>query len=163
MRNSRKRGSTAVGTSLIEVLLGLVLIVPILLAGIDLLTIFCCSIANFSLCKEAARAASQGPPDCVVKNGPQDRAARCIAQAKLPNSIVIIHPDVEVHENLQSQPTDIAVYGGQVRGTVSVKTIADVTPMFVVPLVLGKRVIQLTAEQTYPYSWTVEPQSVKAQ
>jgi len=129
--------------------------------GVDLLTVFCCSIANFSLCKEAARAASQGPPDCVEKNGPQERAAHCITQAKLPSRIVVIHPDVDVHENLQSPAADITVYGGQVRGTVSVKTIADVTPLFLLPLVLGKRVIQLTAEQTYPYSWTVEPQSVK--
>jgi hypothetical protein len=148
-------------SSLVEVLVGMALLIPLCLVGFDLIIVLAGYLVNASVCREAARAASIGAPNSIEKGGPQARALRAVKSAEIPRGIVRI-VKVDVNEQIKPSP-DADVFGGLIDGQVSVCTRAVITPPFLLPSVLRRRTVEVMSSQTYPYTWRAVPNSIGQQ
>jgi hypothetical protein len=137
--------------SIVELLAGLMVIVPVLLLCIDVATLFMGAQLNATACREAARAASNGPPSAVVSGEPQRRAETVVRRVFKTGGAVRLQPDIQCTETVRQLPDP--QFGGPAIGEVTVQTKVAVYPPFLVSSVVGPQGVVLTSEHTYPITW----------
>lgn len=143
------------GSSLIELAAGLLVVIPLLLYGIDAATLYMGSSMNADYCREACRAAANGPPDMYCANPdytPKKRAIRVLKNRDNPKSIIRVSTMPVVNEQI-FDPRPQAPFGGPVNGVVSVKTAVRIYPPFTLPGFPAKLILE--TQQTYPYTWVM--------
>jgi Flp pilus assembly protein TadG len=150
------------GQSTVEILCGFVIFVPLILLAIDLVTVYSGYSLNSRVCRDAARAASSGPPNALAAGSPKQRADGVIRDVynevtvKKYNVLgtVHLHPDCVVTDQLTAPIPDSSL-GGPIDGQVTVETTVDVIPPFLIKEFVGPKGISLTASQTFPYTYIV--------
>jgi hypothetical protein len=151
-----RKKTHAKGSSLVELLSGLIIVVPIVLFLIDAATIYLGSTFNSSLCRDAARQASSGPPNAVQTNSPFDRASAVVSKSCQQAGAVRIQAltKADVQESVNSVPQ--APFGGAVDGTVTVTTTANIYPPFFLAKIIGKgNAVAVKNTQTFPFTWVM--------
>lgn len=144
--------------SMIELVVGLAILVPIVLILIDIGTLIIGSAMNSDICREAARAAANGAPDQVITGTPRARAEAVINRKKqMESGNVSLKTPIRMWEQLR-EPLPSAPFGGPVDGEVTVQTTATVRPPFLVRAIVPNGV-DLVASQSYPYTWIMPPDS----
>jgi hypothetical protein len=151
------------GQHFVELTAGLFVIVIIVLAFMDMSTLLTAAAINTSLARDAARAASTGPPGELTaatdrkvdpSQPPYQRAAAAIMKAKPNSDSFELASEINVRETV-TNPIPSQPYGGPVAGSVSVATTMLVHPRFILPIVrIGT--IPLTAVETFPYTWVMK-------
>jgi hypothetical protein len=151
------------GQQFVELSAGIVVIVIIVLAFMDMSTLLTAAALNSSLARDAARAASTGPPgdlepgkDRVVDEhkAPYQRAYAAVIKGKPNSPSVELAPEIHVVETVES-PVPAEPYGGPVSGTVSVATTMLVHPRFLL-LLVHMPTLSLTACESFPYTWVMK-------
>lgn len=129
-------------------------LVPIVLYGLDYVTVLYGGQMNASACNAACRAAAAGPPSGygAANNTPRNRASTALARVTQAGAIVRMKKTVRIQENVTA-PVPSIKYGGPFQGTVSIKTRCDVYPPFLLPFI-PKNVVLYT-DQTYPWSYVL--------
>ncbi len=151
-----------VGQSTVEILCGFVIFVPLILLAIDMVTVYTGYSLNSRICRDAARAASSGPPNALSAGSPKQRADEVIrdvyneATVKKYNVLgtVRLHPDCIVFDQLTG-PVPDKTLGGPIDGLVTVETTVDVIPPFLIKQFVGPNGIPMSARQTFPYTYIV--------
>lgn len=150
------------GSSIIEMVAVVVLLVPFILALIDCGMIVIGVAINDSVCRDAARAAASGPPgDATVGDNrsvgpgkkPHDRAIAVIKRiydTKLPMKV---RETIKATESVRVVPPPMV--GGAIDGDVSVTTTIDVYPPFVVGAIVGPGGIPLESKHNVPFTYVV--------
>lgn len=160
--NSRTRISRQAGQSLTELAAALIVMTPVLLAAIDAGTILMGAAINDSTCRDAARAAASGPP------GDQTTGTRTVTSDKAPykRAIAVIKNvyrtdlPMKIRDNLQISETvkdfpPANLGGGSLDGEVSVQTVIDVYPPFLIHLLVGENGVSLKTKHIVPYTYTI--------
>ncbi len=143
------------GQSIIELCAGLIILVPIIMALVDLAFVIASMQINDAACRDAARAAAAGPPSQAHKR------ANGVAKASYRGSGYIKGPTIDT-EDVTTNPATIAPlgpFGGPYQGTVRVKSHVELTmpvPIPFVPATMNK--IDFVAQQEFPITY-VEPNS----
>lgn len=149
--------------SLVELAAGLMVFVPIILVMIDCAVIMIGVSTNEAACRDAARAASCGPPSALISGAqrsvgpsgsPYKRALSVVKNVYAAGGLVSISDNLNVKETL-SDPTPQAPQGGPVIGEVSVETTAEVAPPFLVRIFVPNGTYQFKSTQNYPYTYVV--------
>ena len=126
------------GLHLIELSVGMMVLIPIVLYGIDIACIYFAGSYNSSLCRDACRAAAAGPPTIYCTSNPMlapnARAKRVIAGRFDPHSIIRVSATPVLTETIRD-PKPIAPWGGPVQGEVTVQTEVTVNPPFNLPAI----------------------------
>lgn len=149
------------GQSLLEATWGLVIIVCVVVALVDLATVLYGVSLNDSTCRIAARAAAAGD-----MAGADDRAQVAIGRAQANESESIIsHPRLilPVEVNLTSQPRArrdpesgrLFNPGGLVTGTITVKTQVEIRPFAMDCILRRAGPLIFQSHQTFPIHYTV--------
>ncbi len=139
------------GASSVELVCGLLLLVPVSLVLMDLGFVMLSVFANDSLCREACRAASATDPKDAKKV-----AEQLVTRANAGGSTLSVY-------KLVGDPTTSAMkvpnaeQGGLVEGSVTLKTGVDVKPMFLVGALYGGKPIEFVTQQTFPYTFVLQP------
>ena len=151
------------GLQFVELTAGLFVIVIIVLAFMDMSTLLTAGALNCSLARDAARAASTGPPGALVIGAnrkvdptqpPYQRATAAILKSKPNSDSFELASEIQVVETVEN-PIPSLPYGGPVSGNVSVATTILVHPRFILPIVhVGT--IPLTATESFPYTWVMK-------
>lgn len=137
--------------------------VPIILLLIDCAIIMIGVSTNESACRDAARAASSGPPAILAAGAdhnvgpagtPYKRALAVIKNVYAAGGFVKISQTLSVKEGLQN-PLPAAPQGGPVIGAVTVETTAEVYPPFLIRVFSENGVYQFKSAQRYPYTYVV--------
>ncbi|MCA0314901.1 MAG: hypothetical protein LCH63_13850 [Candidatus Melainabacteria bacterium] len=147
------RRTKAKGQSSVELVAGLIILVPIILCLFDLAVIVIGVQINDATCREAARVASIGDPtDC------NKRAQAIVARANAQGSSMLSNFQLQSCTSTIS-PAQItamkANFGGPVSGTVSVVTQVDIKPFVVHYAYSGGAPLTFQARQTYPFTYVV--------
>jgi Flp pilus assembly protein TadG len=146
------------GQSLVEMGAGLLVLIPVVLVCIDLATIYMGVNLNDNVCRDAARAASVGPPDGIpgIADGESLRRAQgVVSRANATTGAVRLLPaSVKVTENVVLLPS--APYGGPVNGTVTVSTAVMVYPPFLLSLMNKGEGQKFTTAKTFAYTWQMQ-------
>lgn len=140
------------GSSLIELVLGLIALIPVVLVIFDLSVIAIAVQVNDSTCREAARAAATGNPLDA-----QTRAQTIINRANT-NQSMLCSNFMLVSALSTVTPQDIAAlgtFGGPVTGTVTVKTDVQVRPFIVQYAFTGKSPLHFQSQQSFPFTFQV--------
>ncbi len=138
--------------SLIEMLCAMVLFIPAFLCLIDLYFIIMGYWWSTSACTSAARAASQGPPNALIRKAPELRVKQALdGSSRDPNSPIHL-VDWKVSESIKRLPD--ASVGGAVTGSVTVDIDTEVTPPFVLKFALPQQKFAVHATHTCPYTYT---------
>ena len=147
----KDRRRTRQGASSVELVFGLMILIPVLLILIDLGFIMVSVFSNDSLCREACRAASSTDPQEAKRIADQ-----IVARANAPGSKNTCYKLVDEPKQsaLKIPPAE---QGGLIEGNVTVKTAVDVQPMFLVGFLYGGKPITFVAEQTFPYTYVLQP------
>lgn len=148
------------GQGLAELCAGLLIGVPLILAGIDLGFIAIGATINDAVCRESARAAASGPPaDTLVGSrkvtagqSPYKRAMEVVKEHSTTAAIPI---NPEITETVRYYP--IPEMGGAVDGEVAVKTTARVTPPFILRYLNGSTTVSLSSFHRTPYTYVLMP------
>jgi hypothetical protein len=157
------RASRQAGQSTVELVVGLIVIIPVVLVLFDLGVIVLGVTTNATVCRDAARAAAAGAPgqlkagdNRVVTNTqpPYRRADAVVRRMNQSGGAVRIQPDMKVVETVRD-PVPAEPYGGPVDGEVTVETVAMVYPPFLVQAVVGQGGIPFHTSQTFPYTWVM--------
>lgn len=141
------------GQSSVELVCGLIVLIPIVLVLFDLAVIVVGVQINDSTCREAARVASIGDPTDANK-----RAAAVVARANKQGSsmlsnFVLVSCTSTV---TAAQVTALkASFGGPVSGTVTAVTEVDIKPFVVQYAYSGGAPLKFRATQTYPFTYVV--------
>ncbi len=138
-----------------ELVVGLIFLVPIFLYTVDYATVLYGGAMNNNCCTAAARAAASGPPTSYTSNSsntPNARATSIISQVYSPNSIVRMQTQVRLRETFV-QPVPGKPFGGPFLGTCTIKTRCDVYPPFALPWVPAD--VPLYTSETFPWTWTM--------
>jgi hypothetical protein len=139
--------------SSLELPCALLVLVPLVLTGIDLSVLYMGYLRNMDVCRDAARAASQGPPDALVPGAPLQRASVVVTrEATASRGAIRVDPNCTVSETLTA-PAPTA-FGGPVCGTVKATTTTVVYPPFVLRA-FGMASVRLTGSQVFPYTYIV--------
>ncbi len=142
------------GQSLLELLAGAMVLIPIVLFGIDVAMVFMGQSMNTTICRDAARAAASGPPSSISPTlTPKQRAEAVVRRTQKAEGAIRIDPVVIVNEQVTRTPT--LPFGGIVEGTVTVQTSVDVYPPFLLGHVVEKGAVKITASQTFPFTWVM--------
>jgi hypothetical protein len=151
------------GQHFVELTAGLFVLVFLVLSFMDMSTVLTAAALNSSLARDAARAASTGPPgelsigtnrEVDPTQLPYQRACAAILKAKPNSDSFELASQIQVTETVQS-PLPTQPYGGPVSGSVRVATTMLVHPRFVLPVVkIGT--LSLTATETFPYTWVMK-------
>lgn len=155
-----RRRSTS-GQSLAELCAGLIVGIPIILAGMDLGFIAIGATINDAVCREAARAAASGPPaDTQVGydrkvSGNQAPYRRVIEVIRQQYKGFAIPVSPELTETVTYYPLPEA--GGAVEGNIAVKTTAYVIPPFILKFFNGSRGFHMTSLHQVPYTYVLMP------
>ncbi len=161
-KHARLRRNRQSGQSLSELAAALIVMTPVLLAAIDGGTILIGAAINDSTCRDAARAAASGPP------GDQATGTRAVMSDKAPykRAVAVIknvyHTDLpmrirdalEVNETIKDYPP-ANLGGGSLDGEVSVQTVIDVYPPFLIHLLIGEEGLSLKTKHIVPYTYTI--------
>jgi hypothetical protein len=151
------------GQQFVELTAGLFVIVIIVLAFMDMGTLLTAAAINSSLARDAARAASTGPPgELAIGNNrkvdpsqqPYQRAAAAIMKAKPNSDSFELASEIKVRETVDN-PIPSLPYGGPIAGSVCVATTILVHPRFILPIVRIET-IPLTSTETFPYTWVMK-------
>ncbi len=142
------------GQSTVELVCGLLILVPLVLVLFDLAVIVIGVQINDQTCRQAARAAASGDPVTA-----EQRAAAVVARANQQGSSMlsnftltdlIFNPSTVIEDAAALEP-----YGGTVAGTVTVDTTVDIKP-FIVPYVYsGGAALKFRSSQTFPFTHVV--------
>lgn len=144
MRTRRKFS----GISTVEMLAGLAVLIPIVLTLFDLGCIISGVLVNDTICRDVARAVSEGDPATA-----KQRAEQLVAQANKKNGAVVSNYVLvgdPVNADLVVPAPEV---GGLVKGTVTVRTRVDVRPPFLVGVVYGGEGLKFDSQQTFPYTF----------
>lgn len=154
-KQSRLKVRRAVAASSVELVCGLLMLVPVSLVLLDLGCIMMSVFSNDSLCREACRAASAADPKDAKKV-----AEQLITRANAGGSTLATYKLVDdpVKSSMKVPKTD---QGGLVEGNVTVKTGVAVKPMFLVGAMYGGNPIDFVASQTFPYTFVMQPKPKK--
>ena len=129
MKSGKRGANRRLGQSIIEVLVGCIFLIPMALAGLDVIVLVLANSANDSLVKNAARAAANQ----TTRNGALIAAQRCVDAFHTSNIIV----GVEMAQNVDYQQDK----------NVSVKTVMTVK----MPVgIAGFEIIKFQAQATEP-------------
>lgn len=137
-----------------ELVFGIIILVPIILGLFDLGSIITAVSANDSLCREACREAAAGPPanskrlveqliDQANRKGGGGLGSAKFSLPEDPKSLELKLPPPE--------------QGGMVQGRVQVKTQVDVHPPFLVSFLYQGQPLKFIAVQTFPYTYVFPP------
>ncbi|HMY03648.1 MAG TPA: hypothetical protein PKA48_09850 [Candidatus Obscuribacter sp.] len=141
------------GQSSVELVAGLIILVPIVLVLFDLAVIVLGVQINDSTCREAARVASIGDPtDC------DKRARAVVARANAQGSSMLSNFQMFSCTSTVTPAQVNAMklnFGGPVSGTVTVVTRVDIHPFVVHYAYSGGAPITFQATQTYPFTYVV--------
>jgi hypothetical protein len=146
------------GSSLVELLAGSIILIPIFLYGIDYASVSYANTFNANVCRDACRAAAAGPPTmfCPLKASdpyrPRKRAEKIITRSSQANAWIKVLPTFKMAEQILP-PVPIPAYGGPVNGFVRVQTTVELTPPFLLPMV--DKVVHITREEQFPYTWVM--------
>lgn len=164
---SRSTNSRRQGQSLVELGAGLIIIIPVVLVCIDLATLYMGVNLNDTVCRDAARAASVGPPNGINLTAAQyppngialgeatRRVQGVISRANATTGAVQLDPSsVLVNENIVSLPT--VPFGGPVNGQVTVTTSVKVWPPFLLSLMSQGQPQVFTTNKTFKYTWAMQ-------
>jgi len=154
-----RRTNCATGQSLIELVVGLLALIPIVLAIFDLAVIVIAVQMNDSTCREAARVAASGPPDT---QDIQQRAGAIITRANkrasaMMSNFQLISATSTASSNYISglQTSNGQTFGGPVNGTVTVITEVDVRPFIVQWCYNGVTPLRFRSSQTFPITYVI--------
>ena len=159
MTKSRGRGQ-----SLIEVVLGIAVLIPILLTLLDFSCLFLALQSNESICRSAVRAAAAGDPhDARVRASAVVDSANKKSRSPLVSNFSLIEPCLV---NITSEPAaredpltgNMTNLGGPVKGTVTITTNVDVRPFVIGLFWGGKLPLKLQARHVFPISF-IQPRS----
>ena len=149
------------GSCVIELILGLCVLVPIILYGVDVAAILLASGMLNGACCEAARMASNGPPASLIgphenqevlpASPPYQRAIASLATGGHP-AFLQIDPNLHVIETVVA-PIPVSPSGNPVNGEVTVQMQATVAVPCVLPCLPS--FMTVSAQKTFPYTWTV--------
>ncbi|MBX9694751.1 MAG: hypothetical protein K2Z81_20355 [Cyanobacteria bacterium] len=166
--SQRQQRTRSQGQCIAELSAALILLVPILLAVVDLGFIALGSTMGDTVCRDAARAAASGPPSSEVKakgrkvtrSGSPFQRARSVIRKHMPTDMpIMIDDQPEVTESvLDVPPEDV---GGAIDGEVSVKTSVYVLPIFIVRFACPEGVT-LESKHTVPFTYVRIPEKKKA-
>jgi hypothetical protein len=143
------------GQSTVELVCGLIILVPLVLVLFDLAVIVIGVQVNDQTCRQAARAAASGDPASA-----QQRAQAVVARANQQGSSMlsnfILMPLAFNPATVQADALALVPYGGTVSGTVTVQTEVDIRP-FIVPYVYnGGAPLKFRSSQTFPFTHVVK-------
>jgi Flp pilus assembly protein TadG len=140
------------GVTIIEMVVGLMVVIPIVLVIIDFIIMNLAQQINDSAAREADRLAASGDPNqavsraqCVL-NRINQGVAGYVSQVTLKS--VTFNPTT-----LLATETALVPYGGVVQGSVTVTTTVTVTPAVVCYCCSGPFIFQ--ASQTCPITYNV--------
>jgi hypothetical protein len=146
-----KIGRKQLAASSVELVCGLLMLVPVSLVLLDMGSILVSVFSNDSICREACRAASSADPKDAKKV-----AEQIVTRANSSGSTLAVYKLVE-----EPQKTSLRVpkedQGGLIEGSVTLKTAVDVRPMFIVGAMYGGKPIEFVAQQTFPYTFVMQP------
>ncbi len=151
------------GQSLAELGAGMMVFVPVILLLIDCAVIMLGVSANEAACRDAARAASSGPPAALSASAmhtvgpgsmPYKRALSVVKDIYAPAGMVKIKDQLTVKEGLKN-PLPLAPEGGPVIGQVSVETTVEVYPPFLIRVFAENGTYTFKNTQSYPYTYVM--------
>lgn len=145
-------GSTK-GQSIVELVVGLIVIIPIILFCVDAAMLYMAVNLNDNVCRDAARAASAGPPDAITSGEPKRRADAIVKKVNKFSGSIVLDPNVVVAESLTGTLPK-APFGGPVKGDVTVTTAVTVYPPFVLAIFTSTG-FKFTAQKTLAYTWAM--------
>lgn len=152
------------GQSLVELVVGMAIAIPVLLAGIDMGFIALGATINDNVCRHAVRAAASGPPSAPfpgtarqVQPGqsPHQRVLAVIRKHSPTNLPLKVLDRPEITETLREMPSTTT--GGAVDGDIFVKTTVSITPPFILRAYCPTG-IELSSKHVLPYTYVVFPQ-----
>lgn len=160
-----RRGAAraARGQSLVELCAGLIVGVPLILAGVDLGFIALGASINDSVCRDAARAAASGPPavqstsvnrTVMPGQAPYQRVLSVIQKHSPTNLPLKVLNKAEIVESVRDLPSTTT--GGAVDGDIAVKTTVSITPPFVLRAYCPTG-IELCSKHLMPFTYVVMP------
>lgn len=161
MKKRTSRSKSIDGSSLIELSVALMIVVPIVLVLIDCLMIVIGVSINDSVCRDAARAAASGAPAdlSVCSNrtagpatGPYKRVLAVINAIWISNLPMKISQEPILTETLKEVP--LPEIGGAIDGEVSVQTNINVYPPFLVGAIVGDK-LNFKSTHTVNYTYVV--------
>ncbi len=139
------------GSSFVELVTGLLVLIPISLVLFDLAVIVIAVQINDSTCREAARVAASGNPLDA-----QTRAMAIIDRANLKQSMASNFSLVSVNSTISAQDIQaVGVYGGPLEGTVTVETDVQVKPFVVQYIYNGQNPLHFRSKQSFPFTYVV--------
>lgn len=150
------------GQSLAELAAGMMVFVPIILLLADCAVIVIGVAQNDTACRDAARAASSGPPGQLlagthsVSSGqtPYKRAKSVIKDVYSLGGLIKISETMTINETVKL-PLPEAPTGGPILGEVSVQTTAEVSPPFLIGAIVHSGSIQFKNTQKFPYTYVM--------
>lgn len=147
-RNNRRRGA---GASSVELVFGLMLLVPVALVLLDLGFIMMSVFSNDSLCREACRAAAATDPKDAEKI-----AEQIVSKANTTGGTHTVY-SLAGKPELTGLKVPPAEQGGLVEGSVTTHTSVEVKPMFLVGIFYGGKPINFVTQKTFPYTYVMQP------
>ncbi len=156
---NRKATRKSLGQSMTELVVGLIVAVPVLLALVDCSIVVSGAQLGDANGLEAARIAASGDP-----NSSQQRVDAYIVKAnsRLKGMVSDFRLDTK---GLETSPANVGPeiqvlqeYGGLVRGTVTVRTKVNVTPFLVRIVYNGNRPLVLSSQHSFPFTYIVPRQ-----
>ena len=129
--------------------------IPVLLALIDLYFVILGYWWTISYCKLAARAASQGPPNILLKDSATKRARNVLSENVGTSGATVHIVSCDVAEKISALPD--AIIGGPVNGSVTVTVQVEVIPPFMLKLTVPGQKFVVDSTQTCPYTWILQP------
>lgn len=141
------------GQVIIELLFGAAVLVPIALSIVDITFVISGYSLNASVCRQAVRVASMGPPDAIEHGTPYASMTAVINQAASTTGAIQIQRKFLMAEHMQL-PLPTRPFGGPVNGDISLITTVLINPPITAAMFHTKP-LAFTYKQTYPYTWTM--------
>ncbi len=138
----------------------LVLLVPVALLIIDCVVLAIGASQNDSVCRDAARAAASGPPGdmstgnnrSVASGSPPYKRAQSVIKRVWNSGVPAkVRDELTVLETIRDVPPP--ELGGPVDGEVSVLTVVDVYPPFIVSAFVGPAGMSFRSRHSVPYTY----------
>ena len=142
------------GSSTLELVFGLILLVPLVLTAIELALIVEGVCENERACREAAKAAASGPPDLLVAGAAQGLADAVLLKYRDVSGLIRFNPACVVQESV-IPPLPQPPLGGAVEGQVTVKTTVNVYTPFLIGFIARRRCLSFTDTEQCPYTYLV--------
>ena len=140
------------GQSLIELVCGMLVLIPIILVLFDLAVIVLGVQLNDSTCREAARVAALGDPTSC-----STRAQAVVDRANNSGSSMLSNYKLKQCTSTVTAAdiTAMSPFGGPISGTVTVDTEVDIKPFIVAIVYSGGQPLKFRSQQTFPFTFVV--------